>query len=59
MDVVAFHKTDQIKKSVKALNSTMALIPPGMTSLLQPYDTAANYLLKKRLQEITDRYDIE
>ena len=42
MDIAIFHKTDAIKKRFKELKTTLALIPPGLTSFLQPLDTAVN-----------------
>lgn len=59
MDVAAFHKTPAIKAKIRELKTTLALIPAGMTSLLQPCDTAVNSPLKQWLQEFTDEYVVE
>jgi hypothetical protein len=56
MDVTSFHKTEAIKKQLRELKTTLALIPPGLTSLLQPLDTAINAPFKIWLEEFTDTY---
>jgi hypothetical protein len=59
MDVASFHKTDHIKQRLKELKITLALIPRGLTSFLQPLDTAVNAPIKLWLQEFTDAYITE
>ena len=59
MDVASFHKTDHIKQCLKELKITLALILPGLTSFLQPLDTAVNAPIKLWLQEFTDTYITE
>jgi hypothetical protein len=59
MDVASFHKTDHIKQRLKKLKITLALIPPGLTSFLQPLDTAVNAPIKLWLQEFTNAYITE
>ena len=59
MDVATFHKTDAIKKRLKELKTTLALIPPGLTSFLQPLDTAVNAPFKVWLEEFVDVYVTE
>lgn len=59
VDVVSFHKTDNILKDLRELGTTVALIPPGLTSLLQSLDTAVNGVFKQWLQEFTDEYITE
>ncbi|KAJ3454585.1 hypothetical protein MRS44_013185 [Fusarium solani] len=56
MDAATFHKTEGIKKKLKDNGVSLALIPPGCTSLLQPLDTAINAPFKQWLQEATDEY---
>jgi hypothetical protein len=58
MDAAAFHKTPPI---IKFLRETVpfifiALISPGLTSHLQPLDTAVNSPFKKLLQQAADEY---
>jgi hypothetical protein len=58
MDATAFHKTPPIMKFLrKAVPPILtALIPPGLTSHLQPLDTAVNSPFKKLLQQAADEY---
>ncbi|EEU38504.1 uncharacterized protein NECHADRAFT_88606 [Fusarium vanettenii 77-13-4] len=56
MDAATFHKTEGIKKKLRDNGISLALIPPGCTSLLQPLDTAINAPFKRWLQEATDEY---
>ncbi len=59
MDVVSFHKTPKILELLRGMNVTIALIPPGLTSLLQPLDTAIDGPLKVWLKEYADLYIAE
>ncbi|KAI2633959.1 DDE superfamily endonuclease-domain-containing protein [Xylaria nigripes] len=56
MDVANFHKTDRIKTVLKENNILTALIPPGLTSYLQPLDVGFNGLFKSWLREEFDLY---
>lgn len=56
IDAATFHKTQPIKNKLKEHNTTLALIPGGCTSLVQPLDTAINRPFKQWLQEETDKY---
>jgi hypothetical protein len=53
MDAAAFHKTPAVMKFLYEAEPPMltALIPPGLTSYLQPLDTAVNGPFKKLLQQ--------
>ncbi|KFA53377.1 hypothetical protein S40293_09395 [Stachybotrys chartarum IBT 40293] len=56
MDVAAFHKTEGILDSLQKNKITACLIPPGLTGMLQPLDTAVNKPFKKWLQDATEEY---
>jgi uncharacterized circularly permuted ATP-grasp superfamily protein len=58
MDAVAFHKTKAIRIFIKQAQPPVrtAIIPPGLTSLMQPLDTAVNGPFKQLLHEEADLY---
>jgi hypothetical protein len=59
MDVASFHKTDAVRARLqKELPAYVlpAMIPGGLTCLLQPPDTAVNSMFKKLLQDAIDEY---
>jgi hypothetical protein len=59
MDVASFHKTDAVRARLqKELPAYVlpAMIPGGLTCLLQPLDTAVNSMFKKLLQDAIDEY---
>jgi hypothetical protein len=58
MDAASFHKTETILDFVRQAEPliTIAFIPPGLTNLVQPLDTAVNRPFKKLLQEAADVY---
>jgi hypothetical protein len=59
MDVASFHKTDTVRARLqKELPAYVlpAMIPGGLTCLLQPLDTAVNSMFKKLLQDAVDQY---
>jgi hypothetical protein len=61
MDAALFHKTEAILDFIRNSEAPMttALIPPGLTSLLQLLDTAVNGPFKQLLQEEADIYICE
>jgi hypothetical protein len=61
MDAASFHKTEGILTFIRTFETPMttALIPPGLTSLVQPLDTAVNGHFKQFLQEEADTYVCE
>ena len=52
MDSMRAHITPEIKESVHALNSIPAIIPGGLTKLLQPLDISVNRSFKLVLREL-------
>jgi hypothetical protein len=59
MDVASFHKTDTVRSRLqKELPAYVlpAMIPGGLTCLIQPLDTAVNSMFKKLLQDTVDQY---
>jgi hypothetical protein len=61
MDAALFHKTEAILDFIRNSEAPMttALIPSGLTSLLQALDTAVNGPFKQLLQEEADIYICE
>ena len=51
LDAFRCHKTEQTKTTLRRLNTDLAMIPGGMTSLLQPLDVAVNKPFKDRLRQ--------
>jgi hypothetical protein len=53
MDAASFHKTEAILDFIRQSTPliTIAFIPPGLTSLVQPLDTAVNGPFKTLLQK--------
>lgn len=57
-DAFRAHKTPKIREILRTLdNVTVALIPGGLTGLLQPLDTHCNKILKNLLQDEADDYE--
>jgi hypothetical protein len=58
MDAAAFHKNEAIRTFIKQAQPSIrtAIIPPGLTSLVQPLDTAVNGPFKQLLHEEADFY---
>ncbi len=51
MDSFEGHKTDLVKKRCNEENTDIAIIPGGLTSVLQPLDVCLNKPFKDRLRE--------
>ena len=59
MDVASFHKTNVVRTRLQKELSTYvlpAMIPGGLTCLIQPLDTAVNSMFKKHLRDTVDQY---
>ena len=56
MDSMRAHITPEIKESVHALNSIPAIIPGGLTKLLQPMDISVNRSFKLVLRELWEEW---
>ena len=50
-DIFRAHKTEDVKKAAKKLK-TLAVIPGGLTSVLQPLDVCLNKPFKDRLHDV-------
>ena len=51
-DMFRAHVTDDVKASAKSLKTDLAVIPGGLTSVLQPLDVCINKPCKDRLRSI-------
>lgn len=52
LDAFRCHRTEQIKKMFQNENCVLAMIPGGLTSMLQPLDVSINKPFKQHLKEI-------
>ena len=53
------HITDGVKKQVKHTNSVLAVIPGGLTKVLQPLDVGVNRAFKTRLRTAWEHWMTE
>ena len=51
LDSFKAHKTEQVKRSFKSKNTDLAVIPEGLTSVLQPLDVCLNKPFKDRVRQ--------
>uniref|UniRef100_A0A8C3IBY8 HTH CENPB-type domain-containing protein n=1 Tax=Chrysemys picta bellii TaxID=8478 RepID=A0A8C3IBY8_CHRPI len=51
-DMFRAHKTDEVKNVAKNMKTTLAVIPGGLTSVLQPLDVCLNKPFKDRLRKM-------
>ena len=51
LDAFEAHKTEQVKRSLKSENTDLAVIPGGLTSVLQPLDVCLNKPFKDRVRQ--------
>jgi DDE superfamily endonuclease len=51
LDAYAGHRTDDAKRLLQADNTDLAIIPGGMTSILQPLDVSINKPFKDRFKK--------
>jgi len=56
LDVHRAPKTDHIKSVFKSLHTTMAMVPSGFTSLVQPLDVYINKPFKDRVKEAAENH---
>jgi hypothetical protein len=58
LDAHSIHRTEKIKELYKKLNTTVAMIPGGCTSMLQPLDVCINKPFKDRVKRLaTEHYN--
>ena len=51
LDAFEAHKTKQVKRLLKVENADLAVIPGGITSVLQPLDVCLNKPFKDRVRQ--------
>ena len=56
LDVHRAQKTDRVKSLFKSLNTTMAMVPSGCTSLVQPLDVCINKPFKDRVKMAAEQH---
>ena len=56
MDSVSAHKADSVKDQLKDLNTHIAIIPGGLTKILQPLDLTVNRVFKSKVRERWERW---
>lgn len=56
LDVHRAQKTDLIKTTFKSLHTTMAIVPSGCTSLVQPLDVCINKPFKDQVKAAADNH---
>lgn len=57
-DMFRGHLTDAVKRNSRELNTDMAVIPGGLTSVLQPLDVCINKPFKDRLRKLWNEWMI-
>ena len=55
-DDYTVHKTDLCKNTTEESNTTLFLIPGGLTPWIQPYDGLINKLFKSNMSKLYDDY---
>ena len=55
-DVHAAQKTEHVLGSLKKIGTTLALIPPGCTSLIQPLDVVFNRAFKQKCGDLFNKH---
>lgn len=58
-DTFSAHLTDAVKESFKQCNTTVVLIPGGLTSVLQPLDVSINKPVKSHLRQSWVEYMLQ
>ena len=53
------HRVDSVKRAVRQTNTDIAVIPGGLTSILQPLDVFLNKPFKDHLRELWNDWMIE
>ena len=59
MDSMRAHTTAQIKNKIKACNSIPAIIPGGLTKILQPLDISVNRSFKAVLRHLWETWMVD
>ena len=56
MDVHRAQKTEAVKATLKQQHTTIAMIPPGCTSLIQPLDVVVNAPFKAKIETYAEQH---
>lgn len=59
MDSMRAHLTEPVKASAKSVSAKLAIIPGGLTKLIQPLDLAVNKAFKCRMRTLWESWMIE
>ena len=57
-DMFRAHHTEEVKKKAKQIKTTLAVIPGGLTSVLQPLDVCLNKPFKDRVRKMWSEWMI-
>ena len=56
MDVHRAQKTDLVKSTLRNQHTSIAMIPPGCTSLIQPLDVVVNAPFKSKIESYAEQH---
>lgn len=59
MDSMSAHKVDSVKTALKKVSAEPAIIPGGLTKVLQPLDLAVNKSFKSKVRKLWEKWMME